>query len=34
MPPLARWEYNYQPSTDSPEGKIQAFLTARDYLNE
>ncbi|MDT0630058.1 oxygen-dependent coproporphyrinogen oxidase [Alteromonas sp. W364] len=32
MPPLARWEYNYQPQADSPEGKIQAFLKPRDWL--
>jgi coproporphyrinogen III oxidase len=31
---MARWEYNYQPSPNSPEGKIQAFLRPRDYLNE
>ncbi|MBF7074681.1 oxygen-dependent coproporphyrinogen oxidase [Glaciecola sp. MH2013] len=34
MPPLARWEYNYHPNADSPEGKIQAFLKPRDWLAE
>lgn len=33
MPPLTRWEYNYQPSPDSPEGKIQEYLTPRDWIN-
>jgi coproporphyrinogen III oxidase len=32
MPPLARWEYNYQPSSESPEGKIQEFLKPREWL--
>ena len=33
MPPLTRWEYNYQPSAGSPEGKIQQFLKPIDWLN-
>jgi len=32
MPPLARWEYNYQPEEDSEEAKLTAFLTPRDWL--
>jgi coproporphyrinogen III oxidase len=32
MPPLTRWEYNYQPSPDSPEAKIQEYLKPRDWL--
>lgn len=32
MPPLTRWEYNYQPSPESPEGKIQQYLQAIDWL--
>jgi coproporphyrinogen III oxidase len=33
MPPLTRWEYNYQPSPESPEGNIQQFLKPIDWLN-
>lgn len=32
MPPLARWEYNYQPAADSAQGKLTSFLTAQDWL--
>ena len=32
MPPLTRWEYNYQPSPESPEGKIQQYLQAINWL--
>lgn len=34
MPPLTRWEYNYQPSPESPEGNIQQYLQAIDWLNK
>ncbi|WP_394173102.1 oxygen-dependent coproporphyrinogen oxidase [Thalassotalea litorea] len=34
MPPLARWEYNYQPQPDTQEGKLQAYLTPRNWLQE
>lgn len=34
MPPLARWEYNYQPSKDSDEAKLSQYLTAREWLAE
>lgn len=33
MPPLTRWEYNYQPPPESPEGKIQQFLKPIDWLS-
>ncbi|OBU87113.1 oxygen-dependent coproporphyrinogen oxidase [Chromobacterium subtsugae] len=33
MPPLARWEYGYQPEPGSPEAKLYAdFLPPRDWL--
>jgi coproporphyrinogen III oxidase len=34
MPPLTRWEYNYQPSPESPEGKIQQYLKPINWLDE
>jgi coproporphyrinogen III oxidase len=34
MPPLTRWEYNYQPSPESPEGKIQQYLKAINWLDK
>lgn len=34
MPPLARWEYGYQPQVNSPEAKLSEFLVPRDWLNE
>jgi coproporphyrinogen III oxidase len=35
MPPLARWEYNWQPEPGSPEDRLyQDFLRPRDFLNE
>ncbi|GBL06233.1 oxygen-dependent coproporphyrinogen oxidase [Glaciecola sp. KUL10] len=34
MPPLARWEYNYQPNPETPEAKLNKFLKARDWLSE
>ena len=33
MPPLTRWEYNYQPAPESPEGNIQKYLKPIDWLN-
>lgn len=33
MPPLARWEYNYQPAPDSAQGKLSSFLTPQDWLS-
>ena len=35
LPPLARWEYAYQPQPDSPEARLTGyFLQARDWLAE
>lgn len=34
MPPLARWEYCYQPEADSLESKLSNYLTPRDWLRE
>lgn len=35
MPPLARWEYNYQPEENSAESRLtQDFLPIRDWLGE
>ena len=31
MPPLARWEYAYQPQENSPEAKLQDYLVARGW---
>ncbi len=32
MPPLARWEYNYQPEAGSQEAKLKEYLTPQDWL--
>ncbi|WP_188474591.1 oxygen-dependent coproporphyrinogen oxidase [Hafnia psychrotolerans] len=33
MPPLVRWEYNFQPENDSPEAALyRDFLPVRDWL--
>lgn len=32
MPPLARWEYNYQPEDNSDEAKLAAYLSPKDWL--
>ncbi|HMK86616.1 MAG TPA: oxygen-dependent coproporphyrinogen oxidase [Steroidobacteraceae bacterium] len=34
MPPLARWEYAWQPQPGSPEARLYEFLRPRDYLAE
>ena len=34
MPPLARWEYNYQPQERSEEAVLSNYLVARDWLTE
>jgi len=31
MPPLARWEYNYQPEAGSSEAKLNEFLVPREW---
>lgn len=32
MPPLARWEYNWQPDSKSDEAQLNTYLTPRDWL--
>ena len=32
MPPLARWEYNYQAEEDSDEAELNHYLVPRDWL--
>jgi coproporphyrinogen III oxidase len=35
MPPLVRWEYDWQPAPGSPEARLyDDFLRPRDFLNE
>ena len=35
MPPLARWEYEYEPAPGSPEARLtEHFLVPRDWANE
>jgi coproporphyrinogen III oxidase len=35
LPPLARWDYNWQCERGSPEGRLtEYFLKPRDWLNE
>jgi coproporphyrinogen III oxidase len=35
LPPLARWEYNWQPAPGSPEARLtEYFLKPRELLNE
>lgn len=34
LPPLVRWEYNYQPEPNSPEAELyQTFLKPQDWIN-
>lgn len=34
LPPLVRWEYNYQPEANSPEAQLyETFLKPQDWLN-
>jgi len=34
MPPLVRWEYDYQPDADSPEAALyRDFLPVKNWLN-
>ncbi len=33
MPPLARWQYNYQADHNSPEEKLNHYLVPQDWLN-
>lgn len=32
MPPLVRWEYQYNPSPETAEGKLQEYLVPREWL--
>jgi coproporphyrinogen III oxidase len=33
LPPLVRWDYDYRPDNDSPEGHLtQYYLQHRDWL--
>lgn len=32
MPPLVRWEYDYQPESGSPEAALSEFIQVRDWL--
>ena len=32
MPPLVRWEYDYQPQAGSPEAALSDFLIPRDWV--
>ncbi|MFM2481271.1 oxygen-dependent coproporphyrinogen oxidase [Celerinatantimonas sp. YJH-8] len=34
MPPLARWEYQFEPQPDSPESRLADYLKPRDWLSE
>jgi coproporphyrinogen III oxidase len=34
MPPLARWEYNYQPDPSSKEAELSQYLVPQDWLSE
>jgi coproporphyrinogen III oxidase len=35
LPPLVRWEYDWQPAPGSPEARLyESFLRPRDYLTE
>ncbi|GAA6205515.1 oxygen-dependent coproporphyrinogen oxidase [Thalassotalea sp. SU-HH00458] len=34
MPPLARWEYNFQAEQGSEEAKLTDYLVAQDWLSE
>ena len=34
MPPLARWEYNYQPDPSSKEAELSQYLVPQNWLTE
>lgn len=34
MPPLARWEYNYQPEENTAESQLNAYLKPKKWLSE
>ena len=33
LPPRARWEYNYQPESGTPEAQLMEYLKPRDWIN-
>lgn len=33
MPPLVRWEYDYQPEEGSPEAALREFIQVRDWVS-
>lgn len=33
MPPLARWEYGFEPEEDSAEAKLQGYLSPREWIS-
>ena len=32
MPPLVRWEYNYQPEDGSPEAALDEFIKVKEWV--
>lgn len=32
LPPLARWEYGFEPEPGSPEARLKAYLSPRDWV--
>lgn len=32
MPPLVRWEYDWQPEAGSPEAALSEFIQVRDWI--
>lgn len=32
MPPLVRWEYDWQPEANSPEAALSKFIQVRDWV--
>jgi len=34
MPPLARWEYNFQAKANSAEAKLIDYLKPKDWLGK
>ena len=32
MPPLVRWEYDWQPDADSPEAALRDFIQVREWV--
>jgi coproporphyrinogen III oxidase len=34
LPPLARWQFKYQPEPGSPEAAMAEFLKPRDWAEE